>query len=74
MKLIRINVPSNLALLLGTDKIRQTGDVDCYRDNAAGGPLPYRAKVNGLLLRDGDGQVRQFASLDAAIESTERAP
>ena len=52
MKLLRISVPSNLALLLGTDQIRATGEVDCYRDNAAGGPLPYRAKINGQLLRD----------------------
>ena len=71
MKLLRISVPSNLALLLGTDQIRATGEVDCYRDNAAGGPLPYRAKINGQLLRDARGQVRQFASLDAAIKATE---
>lgn len=71
MKLQRINVPSNLALLLGTDQIRVTGEVDCYRDNAAGGPLPYRAKVNGLLLRDGEGLPRQFASLGDAIKATE---
>ena len=43
-------------------------NIDCYRDRDAKLSAPYRAKINGELLRTKSGSVRKFKTLQQAID------
>lgn len=55
-------------LLASTPNTTTTGArvMDAYRDRDDRGVAPYRAAVNGKLIRNKDGSVRKFRTLAAA--------
>jgi hypothetical protein len=69
----RYTVPSKLEQLLGIASVRKTADVDVYRDRDDRGPAPYRARIDGQLMRTKAGTVRKFPSMAGAIKATEEA-
>jgi hypothetical protein len=53
-------------------KIEGVG-LDVYRIHGYADRTPYRARVNGQLMRNKTGEVRRFRTMEQAIKATEVA-